>query len=114
MPETFILFFNVISIGTTFHLMPARCGGAYPLCNAPKKSLLRQAMHEKMPSVCKALDLLNCALTLSLNLRGDMLNQKIFEEVSAKLKSADLDAMFDLGYHTKHVDTIFHRVFGPH
>ena len=43
-------------------------------------------MHEKMPSVCKALDLLNCVLTLSLNLRGNMLNQKIFEEVSAKLK----------------------------
>ena len=33
-------------------------------------------------------------------------------EVSAKLKSADLEAMFDLGYHTKHVDTIFSRVFG--
>ena len=29
-----------------------------------------------------------------------------------KLKSAKLDAMFDLGYHLKHVDTIFARVFG--
>ena len=33
-------------------------------------------------------------------------------EVSAKLKASDLEAMFDLGYHTKHVDTIFKRVFG--
>ena len=26
---------------------------------------------------------------------------------------AELDALFDLGYHLKHVDTIFARVFGP-
>ena len=25
---------------------------------------------------------------------------------------AELEALFDLGYHTKHVDTIFKRVFG--
>ncbi|MBI1180503.1 MAG: adenylosuccinate lyase [Alphaproteobacteria bacterium] len=28
------------------------------------------------------------------------------------LSDAELDALFDLGYHTKHVDTIFRRVFG--
>ena len=33
-------------------------------------------------------------------------------EVSARLQPASLDAMFDLAYHTKHVDTIFARVFG--
>ncbi len=33
-------------------------------------------------------------------------------EVATKLKAADLEAMFDLGYHTKHVNTIFKRVFG--
>ena len=33
-------------------------------------------------------------------------------DVTAKIKPADLEAMFDLGYHTKHVDTIFARVFG--
>ena len=33
-------------------------------------------------------------------------------QVTAKLKPAALDAMFDLGYHLKHVDTIFARVFG--
>jgi adenylosuccinate lyase len=33
-------------------------------------------------------------------------------EVCAKLKASDLEAMFDLVYHTKHVDTIFTRVFG--
>ena len=33
-------------------------------------------------------------------------------QVTAKLKAAELDAMFDLGYHFKHVDTIFARVFG--
>ena len=27
------------------------------------------------------------------------------------LKPAELKALFDLGYHTKHVDTIFKRVF---
>jgi adenylosuccinate lyase len=32
--------------------------------------------------------------------------------VTAKLKAAELEAMFDLGYHFKHVDTIFARVFG--
>ena len=32
-------------------------------------------------------------------------------EVKAALTDADLDALFDLGYHTKHVDTIFSRVF---
>ncbi len=33
-------------------------------------------------------------------------------EVSAKLSSEALGACFDLGYHLKHVDTIFARVFG--
>ena len=34
------------------------------------------------------------------------------EEVSALLSDAELESLFDLGYHTKHVDTIFKRVFG--
>ncbi|TVQ57401.1 MAG: adenylosuccinate lyase, partial [Rhodobacteraceae bacterium] len=33
-------------------------------------------------------------------------------EVSAALSDADRAALFDLGHHTKHVDTIFRRVFG--
>jgi len=33
-------------------------------------------------------------------------------EVSAKLSDAEIDDKFDMGYHTKHVDTIFKRVFG--
>jgi len=33
-------------------------------------------------------------------------------EVTAALSAAELDGLFDLGYHTKHVDTIFRRVFG--
>ena len=33
-------------------------------------------------------------------------------EVSAKIPAAELETLFDLGYHTKHVDTIFKRVFG--
>jgi len=33
-------------------------------------------------------------------------------QVTAKLKPAELEAMFDLGYHFQHVDTIFARVFG--
>jgi adenylosuccinate lyase len=33
-------------------------------------------------------------------------------EVSARLSRAELEAMFDEGYHFKHVDTIFARVFG--
>jgi adenylosuccinate lyase len=33
-------------------------------------------------------------------------------EVVAALSEADLREKFDLGYHTKHVDTIFRRVFG--
>jgi adenylosuccinate lyase len=34
------------------------------------------------------------------------------KEVSAKLSAAELDGLFDLSYHFKHVDTIFARVFG--
>lgn len=33
-------------------------------------------------------------------------------EVSAKIPAKSLEELFDLGYHTKHVDTIFKRVFG--
>ncbi len=33
-------------------------------------------------------------------------------EVMAKLTSSEIDELFDLGYHFKHVDTIFKRVFG--
>jgi len=33
-------------------------------------------------------------------------------QVTAKLKASELEAMFDLDYHLKHVDTIFARVFG--
>ena len=33
-------------------------------------------------------------------------------EVRATLSEAEIAALFDLGYHTKHVDTIFARVFG--
>jgi adenylosuccinate lyase len=32
--------------------------------------------------------------------------------VTAHLSPAELEALFDLGYHFKHVDTIFQRVFG--
>ena len=34
------------------------------------------------------------------------------KDVSALLSDADLESLFDLGYHTKHVNTIFERVFG--
>jgi adenylosuccinate lyase len=33
-------------------------------------------------------------------------------EISERLSNDKLDALFDLGYHLKHVDTIFRRVFG--
>ena len=34
-------------------------------------------------------------------------------DVTAKVPAErELEAMFDLGYHIKHVDTIFKRVFG--
>jgi adenylosuccinate lyase len=33
-------------------------------------------------------------------------------DVKKALADADLEALFDMGYHTKHVDTIFRRVFG--
>ncbi len=37
---------------------------------------------------------------------------KADEEVSRHLTAGALEDLFDLGYHTKHVDTIFTRVFG--
>jgi adenylosuccinate lyase len=33
-------------------------------------------------------------------------------DVTARLSAAELEGLFDLGYHFKHVDTIFARVFG--
>ncbi len=44
---------------------------------------------------------------------GDFLELlKADKEVSRHLSAKQLAAQFDLGYHTKHVDTIFKRVFG--
>ncbi|WP_028465321.1 adenylosuccinate lyase [Nisaea denitrificans] len=37
---------------------------------------------------------------------------KADDAVTALLDAAALESLFDLGYHTKHVDTIFNRVFG--
>jgi adenylosuccinate lyase len=37
---------------------------------------------------------------------------KADDEVTAHLPPAQLESLFDLGYHLKHVDTIFARVFG--
>ncbi len=37
---------------------------------------------------------------------------KADKDVVAKVPAKDLEAMFDLGYHLKHADTIFKRVFG--
>ena len=34
------------------------------------------------------------------------------KDVAALLSPAELESLFDLGYHTRHVDTIFRRVFG--
>lgn len=39
-------------------------------------------------------------------------NLKADRDVAARLKPAELAALFDEGYHTKHVDEIFRRVFG--
>jgi adenylosuccinate lyase len=41
-----------------------------------------------------------------------MAELKADPEVTAALDDAEIDALFDLGHHTKHVDTIFARVFG--
>ncbi len=40
----------------------------------------------------------------------DLLKQD--KDVTAKIPLKDLECLFDMGYHTKHVDTIFKRVFG--
>lgn len=37
---------------------------------------------------------------------------KADKDVTTKVPAAELEAMFDLGYHLKHADTIFDRVFG--
>jgi adenylosuccinate lyase len=44
---------------------------------------------------------------------GDFLTLlKADPDVSSKLSAAELEELFDLGYHLKHVDTVFARVFG--
>jgi adenylosuccinate lyase len=45
---------------------------------------------------------------------GDFLTLlKSDPEVTSRLGASEIEACFDLGYHFKHVDTIFGRVFGP-
>ena len=45
--------------------------------------------------------------------KGDFLTLlKQDEDVKKYLSDEELESLFDLGYHTKHVDTIFRRVFG--
>ncbi|MEQ1614940.1 MAG: adenylosuccinate lyase [Hyphomicrobiaceae bacterium] len=45
--------------------------------------------------------------------QGDFLTLlKADKDVADKLSNVELESLFDLGYHTKHVDTIFARVFG--
>jgi adenylosuccinate lyase len=45
--------------------------------------------------------------------KGDFLsNLKADAEVTAALPVPEIEALFDLGHHLKHVDTTFHRVFG--
>ena len=41
-----------------------------------------------------------------------MAELKADDEVTAALSDAEIEEKFDLGYHTKHVETIFARVFG--
>ena len=44
---------------------------------------------------------------------GDFLTLlKADKDVATKLSASELENLFDLGYHLKHVDTIFRRVFG--
>ncbi len=44
---------------------------------------------------------------------GQLLDRlKSDNEVTAKIPAPALEKLFDMGYHTKHVDTIFKRVFG--
>jgi adenylosuccinate lyase len=45
--------------------------------------------------------------------QGDFMSLlKADMDVASALTAAELEALFDEGYHTKHVDTIFKRVFG--
>ncbi len=39
-------------------------------------------------------------------------NLKTDKDVTARISPAELESLFDLAYHTKHVDVIFSRVFG--
>ena len=47
------------------------------------------------------------------NREGDLLSLlKTDTDVTSRIDPGTLEALFDLGYHTKHVDTLFKRVFG--
>ena len=41
-----------------------------------------------------------------------MIQMSIDDHIRAALSEEEIRDKFDLGYHTKHVDTIFARVFG--
>ena len=34
--------------------------------------------------------------------------------IMSRMTAEEVDSIFDLGYHLKHVDVIFERVFGAH
>jgi adenylosuccinate lyase len=46
--------------------------------------------------------------------RGELLLDRLRAEpaVAARLSDEQLEKLFDLHYHTRHVDTVFRRVFG--
>jgi adenylosuccinate lyase len=52
------------------------------------------------------------AMKVWLEGRDFLAELKADPDVTAKLKPAEIEECFDFGYHTKHVDTIFARIFG--
>ena len=82
-------------------------------------ALVRLALGPSVPDRIVALDNLllvvvgGIAVGAADSGEGDFLAfLKADPEVTAVLPADKLEPLFDLGYHTKHVDTIFARVFG--
>ena len=55
-----------------------------------------------------------CNMITSKEIEDNVLDLlKADPEVSERLSEDELNALFDLGYHFKHVDAVFDRLFGP-
>ena len=78
-----------------------------------KRTDVMYEMADKLIATGLSEEQADTAAEMILNSRHDFMDLlKKDEEVTAALSHEQIESVFDLEYHTKHVDTLFKRVFG--